>query len=56
MLSSLRIGTETIIPKIPIHDALKENISDDIKNSKRFLDFETKDLSKFLYEINREGQ
>ena len=33
-----------------------ENISDDIKNSKRFLDFETKDLSKFLYEINREGQ
>ena len=33
-----------------------ENISDDIKNSKQFLDFETKDLSKFLYEINREGQ
>ena len=32
-----------------------ENISDDIKNSKQFLDFETKDLSKFLYEINREG-
>ena len=33
-----------------------ENISDDIKNSKQFLDFETKDLSKFLYKINREGQ
>ena len=33
-----------------------ENISDDIKSSKQFLDFETKDLSKFLYEINREGQ
>ena len=31
-----------------------ENLSDDIKNSRRFLDFETKDLSKFLFEINRE--
>ena len=29
-----------------------ENISDDIKNSKEFLDFKTKDLSNFLYEVN----
>ena len=31
-----------------------ENISDDIKNSKEYIDFETKDLSKFLYEVNEE--
>ena len=31
-----------------------ENFSDDIKNSKEFLDFETKDLSTFLYKVNRE--
>ena len=31
-----------------------ENISDDIKFSREFIDFETKDLSIFLYEVNRD--
>ncbi len=35
-------------------DVGHENFSDDIKNSKKYLDFKTKDLSMFLYEVNRE--
>jgi len=31
-----------------------ENISDNIKDSREFIDFETKDLSIFLYEVNRD--
>jgi len=31
-----------------------ENFSDDIANSKKFLDFETKDISNFLNQINME--
>ena len=34
-------------------DIGEENISDDIKNSKNYLDFTTKDLTLFLDEVNR---
>ena len=34
-------------------DIGEENISDNIKSSKEFLDFQTKDLSLFLDEVNR---
>ena len=30
-----------------------ENISDDIESSKNYLDYKTKDLSSFLYEVNK---
>ena len=33
-------------------DAGYENFSDDIKNSKKYLDYETKDISKFLNQVN----
>ena len=34
-------------------DAGYENFSDDIKSSKKYLDYETKDLSVFIEEVNR---
>jgi putative hydrolase of the HAD superfamily len=33
-------------------DAGYENFSDDIANSKKYLDYETKDISKFLNQVN----
>ena len=35
-------------------DAGYENFSDDIINSKKYLDYETKDISKFLNQVNME--
>ena len=37
-------------------DIGEENISDDIEYSKKYLDYQTKDLSIFLDEVNREIQ
>mgnify|MGYP006160620081 FL=1 len=33
-------------------DAGYENFSDDIKSSKKYLDYETKDISNFLNQVN----
>ena len=35
-------------------DAGYENFSDDIKNSKKYLDYQTKNISSFLNDVNME--